>query len=91
MVKVEGLSLHHMFLAVALIAVPALTAQQMPAIAPVQILNAHKLFISNAGGDASSQYTYRAYGMPGQAYERFYSAVQSWDTMNSCRLRPKPI
>ena len=81
MVKTEDSTLGHIFLAVAMIAVPALSAQQpaQPAApVPVQIVSGRKVFISNGGSDVSSQYSFRLYGLPAQVYGPFYSAMQNW-------------
>jgi hypothetical protein len=64
-----------------MIAAPALSAQQpaTPAVpVPVQIASGKKVFISNGGSDVSSQYSFRLYELPAQAYGPFYSAMQNW-------------
>ena len=69
-------------LASALIVVPALIGQQIkePAAAPVpaQIVAGRKVFISNAGADILSQSLFKRAGEPDQAYNHFYSAMQTW-------------
>jgi hypothetical protein len=62
--------------------VPAMSGQQTqaPAAAPVpaQIVTARKVFISNAGADVAAQATFKRAGEPEQAYNHFYSAMQTW-------------
>ncbi|HET6180119.1 MAG TPA: hypothetical protein VFE61_24575 [Candidatus Sulfotelmatobacter sp.] len=71
-----------LILAVAWLAVPALSGQQTtnatPAPVPAQIVAAGKVFISNGGADIVSQSTFKRAGDPDQAYNHFYSAMQSW-------------
>ena len=81
MVKMEDSTLRQILLAVAMIAVPALSAQQPAppaAPVPVQIASGKKVFISNGGSDVSSQFSFRLYGLPNQVYGPFYSAMQNW-------------
>jgi hypothetical protein len=65
----------------ALIVAPALNGQQstqpVPAPVPAQIVSAHKVFISNAGTDAAAREAFKQ-ADPEEAYDRFYSALQSW-------------
>jgi hypothetical protein len=81
MVKIDDSTLLQILLAVAMIAVPALSAQQPAPLAapvPVQIASGKKVFISNGGSDVSSQSGFRLYGVPAQIYGPFYSAMQNW-------------
>ena len=65
-----------------LIVAPGLSGQEAkePAVAPVpaQIVAARKVFISNAGADIVSQSIFKRAGEPDQAYNHFYSAMQTW-------------
>lgn len=74
--------MRHAALAATLIAVPVVSAQQSKdtpvAPVPAQIAAAHKVFISNAGADISSQAVFKRAGEPDQAYNHFYSAMQGW-------------
>jgi hypothetical protein len=76
------LRIYSIVLAAALIVVPALSGQQPKeaAAAPVpsQIVSARKVFISNAGADIVSQSAFKRAGEPDEAYNHFYSAMQSW-------------
>jgi hypothetical protein len=60
--------------------VPAMSGQQATTAAPVpvQIVAARKVFISNAGADVAAQATFKRAGEPDQAYNHFYSAMQTW-------------
>ena len=82
MLKTMMLRFCSIVIAAALIVVPSLSAQQTkePAAAPMpsQIVSARRVFISNAGADIVSQATFKRAGEPDQAYNRFYSAMQSW-------------
>jgi hypothetical protein len=73
---------HYIALAAALTAVPPLRGQQpnatVSAPVPVQIFSARKVFIANAGADIASQSTFKRAGEPDQAYNHFYSAMQTW-------------
>jgi hypothetical protein len=66
-------------LALTLLAVPGLEAQQAdetaPAPLPSQIVTAKKVFISNAGGEIPS---YRWSGGSSRTYNQFYAAIKSW-------------
>jgi hypothetical protein len=54
-------------------------AQDAPAApVPTGIAAARKVFIANAGADLASQSIFKRAGQPDQAYNHFYSAVQSW-------------
>ena len=65
-------------LAIAWVAVPNLRAQNkkelLPAPLPRQIFTAHKVFVSNAGGDTLGDYS----GGPDRAYNQFYGALKGW-------------
>jgi hypothetical protein len=65
-----------------LIVAAGLSAQEAkePAAAPVpaQIVAARKVFISNAGADIVSQSLFKRAGEPDQAYNHFYTAMQTW-------------
>src|SRR2546426_12838397 len=65
-------------LAIAWMAVPASRAQDkkegLPAPLPRQIFTAHKVFVSNAGGDTLGDYS----GGPDRAYNQFYGALEEW-------------
>lgn len=69
-------------LAAAFMVVPAMSGQQPQAATaapvPVQIAAARKVFISNAGADVAAQATFKRAGEPDQAYNHFYSAMQTW-------------
>lgn len=69
-------------MAAAVLGVPAMRGQQTPAITaapvPSQIVAARKVFISNAGADVAAQATFKRGGEPDQAYNHFYSAMQTW-------------
>jgi hypothetical protein len=66
----------------AVMVVPTMSGQQLPAITaaplPAQIVAARKVFISNAGTDVAAQATFKRGGEPDQAYNHFYSAIQTW-------------
>jgi hypothetical protein len=65
---------------------PALSAQQskppvpVPAPIPVQIAAAHKVFISNAGGESFETVIDQTVfnGGPDRPYNQFYAAMKSW-------------
>ena len=82
MLQIKASAIRCAALAVTLIAVPVVSAQQSEdtATAPVppQIAAAHKVFISNAGADSSAQAAFKRAGEPDQAYNHFYSAMQGW-------------
>jgi hypothetical protein len=82
MMLIMLLRIYSIVLAAALIVVPALSGQQPKeaAAAPVpsQIVSARKVFISNAGADIVSQSAFKRAGEPDEAYNHFYSAMQSW-------------
>ena len=65
-------------LAIAWVAVPNLRAQNkkelLPAPLPRQIFTAHKVFVSNAGGDTLGDYS----GGSDRAYNQFYGALKGW-------------
>ena len=65
-------------LAIAWMAVPASRAQDkkevLPAPLPRQIFTAHKVFVSNAGGDTLGDYS----GGSDRAYNQFYGALKGW-------------
>lgn len=68
-----------------LIVAPGLSGQEAqeakePAVAPVpaQIVAGRKVFISNGGADILSQSLFKRAGEPDQAYNHFYSAMQTW-------------
>jgi hypothetical protein len=67
--------------AVALMFESGLVAQQVPSVAvapvPPQLLNAKKVFISNAGAD-SGLFPHPFTGDPDRAYNEFYAGVVSW-------------
>jgi hypothetical protein len=68
--------------AVAVLSENVLVAQQQPApvaIAPIPplLLNAKKIFISNAGAD-SGLFPHPFTGDPDRAYNEFYANVESW-------------
>ena len=69
-------------LAILLLQVSALTAQQSKAVPtapiPPQILAAKKVFIANAGGDEMTGDDQRFSGGPDRAYNEFYAAMKSW-------------
>jgi hypothetical protein len=74
-------SIRRASVALVLLAVPALTAQQPATPAapvPPQIAAAHKIFISNAGVDINAQAAFDRAGEPNQAYDYFYAAMQTW-------------
>jgi hypothetical protein len=64
-------------LAIALVAVPGLRAQDrkesLPAPLPAQIFTAKKVFVSNGGGDTNDYYS----GGPDRAYNQLYAALKS--------------
>jgi hypothetical protein len=66
-------------LAMTLLVVPSLEAQNAPEAAPAplpsQIITARKAFISNAGGEIPS---YRWSGGSTRTYNQFYAAIKSW-------------
>jgi hypothetical protein len=81
MLQIARTVIHSASLTLALIAAPALNSQQsvQPAAhVPAQIVSAHKVFISNAGADATAQAAFTRAGDPEEAYNGFYSAMQSW-------------
>ena len=56
---------------------PARTQQAketFPAPMPSQIMNAKKVFLSNAGGDSHGLYS----GEPRRLYDQFYAALKNW-------------
>ncbi len=65
-----------------LLAVAGLNGQQAngagTAPFPAQIAGARKVFISNAGADVAALAIFKRAGEPDQAYNRFYSAMQTW-------------
>src|ERR1700683_1783408 len=71
-------------LTAALSLAPTLNGQQpaQPAAAaapvPAQIISAHKVFISNAGADVPARAIFNRAGDPEEAYNGFYSSMQSW-------------
>jgi hypothetical protein len=82
------LKLRALYLAVAiLVFVPLLVAQQkaaapllMPAPVPVQITNAQKVFISNAGGESFETVMEQTVfnGGADRPYNEFYAAIKDW-------------
>ena len=82
MLQITASGIRGAALAVTLIAVPVVSAQQSKdtptAPVPAQIAAAHKVFISNAGADISAQAVFKRAGEPDQAYNHFYSAMQGW-------------
>ncbi|PYU49599.1 MAG: hypothetical protein DMG48_16335 [Acidobacteria bacterium] len=64
--------------AMACVPVVGLRAQNqkelLPAPLPRQIFTAHKVFVSNAGGDTLGDYS----GGPDRAYNQFYGALKGW-------------
>jgi len=62
--------------------VPGISGQQAKdapaAPVPAEIAAARKVFIANAGADIASQTIFKRAGQPDQAYNHFYSAMQSW-------------
>jgi len=82
MSQIAKSSIRFAILTAALAVVPVLNAQQpaQPAAAPIpaQIISAHKVFISNAGADAAAQDIFKRAGDPEEAYNCFYSSMQSW-------------
>jgi hypothetical protein len=77
-----GSRIGYVALVAALLAVPALNAQQASragaAPLPAQIAAARKVFISNAGADVAALEIFKRAGEPDQAYNHFYSAMQAW-------------
>jgi hypothetical protein len=68
-----------------LVAFPAAWAQQpMSAAAPVptKILEAKKVFVSNAGIDAAAPVVFERTMGPNEPYSQFYFAIQRWGDMN---------
>jgi hypothetical protein len=81
MMQTMASGIHYIALMAALVAVPALRGQQPKATSgpvPAQIVSARKVFISNAGADIAAESFFRRAGEPDQAYDHFYSAMQSW-------------
>lgn len=82
MLRTLALTICGVALTTALIAVPLLSCQEtkQPVAAPVpaQIAAARRVFISNGGADLTAQATFKRGGEPDQAYNHFYSAMQSW-------------
>jgi hypothetical protein len=74
MMRIIKLAFFSVALIVAVLAVPAMNAQQPKAAAPIpaQITAAKKVFISNAGQDDLG-----GFGEPDRTYNQFYSAVKS--------------
>jgi hypothetical protein len=70
---------------VLLILLPVLNAQQAklppPAPVPAQIAAAHRVFISNAGGESFEAVIGQTVfnGGPDRPYNEFYAAMKSWD------------
>jgi hypothetical protein len=68
-------------MAAAMMVVPAMSGQQPQATTagpvPAQIVAARKVFISNAGADLAAQATFKRAGEPDQAYNHFYTAMQT--------------
>jgi hypothetical protein len=56
----------------------AQTSPAPPAPVPAQIMIAKKVFIANAGADASSSATFKKAGEPDQPYNEFYAAAKNW-------------
>lgn len=79
--KIALFRLRTCFGLVVLLCGSAATAQQTPpnAVAPVppQLLNARKVFISNAGAD-SGLFPHPFTGDPDRAYNEFYVNIESW-------------
>jgi hypothetical protein len=74
--------MYSIVLAIALVAAPALQAQQpngAPAApVPAPIITGKTAFISNAGMDSMSVAVFRNAGDPDQPYNDFYAAMKSW-------------
>lgn len=74
--------IHYVAFAAALIVVPVLSGQQSKEIGiapvPAQIVAARKVFISNGGADLAAQAAFKRAEEPDQAYNHFYSAMQTW-------------
>ncbi|MGC2618746.1 MAG: hypothetical protein WA414_06850 [Acidobacteriaceae bacterium] len=69
------------FLAAApLVAVPAVSAQQAPAAAPIPapILSAHTVFLANGGADRASIESFKKAGQVNEPYASVYAALESW-------------
>ena len=73
-----------MVFSVGLVALPASAqvAQTMPAPVPSQILEAKRMFVSNAGSETYGSQTYfrltRYDGGPDRFYNQFYAAMKAW-------------
>jgi hypothetical protein len=82
MLRIMASPIRYAVVVVWLMLVPGLSGQQTkePAAAPVptQIVTGRKVFISNAGADILSQSLFKRAGEPDQAYNHFYSAMQTW-------------
>ena len=72
------------------LSVLAQSSKQPPPSAPVpqRILAAKKIFIANAGEDERSTTGPLYDGGPTRAYDSFYAALKSWDTMNWRAIPP---
>jgi hypothetical protein len=75
------MNVHRVSLAIFLLQVSVLTAQQskpVPAApVPVQILAAKKVFVANAGGEQIWDYDSQFSGGPERSYDQFYAAMKS--------------
>jgi hypothetical protein len=75
------MTLFRLCLAVLLLPVPVLRAEQSktvpPAPVPPQILAAKKIFIANAGGEQPSEESQYS-GDADRSYNQFYAAMKTW-------------
>jgi hypothetical protein len=83
MLRISKSEIRCVLVAAALMIVPAMWGQQTKepadgAPVPSQIGAAHKVFISNAGADVNAQAAFKRAGEPEEAYNHFYTAMQSW-------------
>jgi hypothetical protein len=83
MLQNSKLEIRCAMVAVVLIIVPAMWGQQTKepaggAPVPSQIGAAHRVFISNAGADVNAQAAFKRAGEPEEAYNNFYTAMQTW-------------
>jgi hypothetical protein len=80
--RMDRLTMSSLALAIALVSVPALQAQQSkPAPTPpvpAQVLTGRKVFISNAGVDSTSLAAFKQVGDPDLPYNQFYASMKSW-------------